>query len=440
MGDFSAKDRERLIKLCRLMGSDNANEREQARKKISELLNRRKKSWNDFVDLIQGSSSARQEQHDQPSDRNDHGGRSGQTVNPIDLVLDILERYMDVPAHQLLAVALWILHTHVCDRFMVSPRLILTSPVRGCGKTTLLEIIERLAVRGVRADSITAAAIYHMIDYEHPTLLLDEADNLDAEANKLLKAVLNGGHRKGAARVHVVEGRPRRFSMFGAMALATIGSLPLPLMHRSIVIELKRTSRTDLSRFDVNDAAALFDLNTIYGKILGWSGRVVLDDPSIPIGLRNRPADNWRPLMAIADACGYGDAAREAAIALSADRPDEDPTVVLLQDIRDLFNRRRDDRLTSSELVDDLCALEDGCWGEWRGIRDDQQPRRLTQGELARLLAPFRIRPRTIWPTQRRSDAKSAKGYYRYQFEAAWAAYCQSDVTPSHRSNIRYLR
>ena len=53
------------------------------------------------------------------------------------------------------------------------------------------------------------------------------------------------------------------------------------------------------------------------------------------------------------------------------------------------------------------------------------------------MLAPFGIRPKTIWPPRRGSTDKSVKGYYRAAFEAAWASYC--DGTPAQRSNITVL-
>jgi hypothetical protein len=39
------------------------------------------------------------------------------------------------------------------------------------------------------------------------------------------------------------------------------------------------------------------------------------------------------------------------------------------------------------------------------------------------MLAPFKIRPRTIWPRVGTGE-KSVKGYLRSQFEQAWASYC----------------
>ena len=111
----------------------------------------------------------------------------------------------------------------------------------------------------------------------------------------------------------------------------------------------------------------------------------------------------------------------------------------MLHDIRDIFNTRGADRLTSKELVAGLNDLEEGAWSEWRGIRDNDRPHRLTQAELAALLAPFQIRPRVIWPGHRAAGSKSARGYLRSQFEDAWASYCQG-VTPSQPNNIRHLR
>jgi hypothetical protein len=97
-------------------------------------------------------------------------------------------------------VALWVIHTHVYDRYMVTPRLLLTSPVRNCGKTTLLDVIGRLAARPQKSDSITAAVIYHTISEMSSTLLIDEADNLEVGVKAALRAVLNASYRKGGTR------------------------------------------------------------------------------------------------------------------------------------------------------------------------------------------------------------------------------------------------
>ena len=262
---------------------------------------------------------------------------------------------------------------------------------------------------------------------------------MEAAADKLLKAVLNAGHRRGGQRIHMVRGVVQSFDIFAPMALASIGLLPSTLMHRSVLIEMRRATHP-LQRFDATDFDTRQDFHIIRSEIEHWAASVNLTtDPVLPSSLRNRPADNWRPLVAIADACGdgWGELAREAALAMTRGRTDEDHGVVLLTDIRDIFDRHRIDRLPSAVIVEDLLAIEDGLWSEWRGVKDDQQPRRLSQGELARLLAVFTIRPRTVWLVPRTKGSRN--GYYRSQFEEAWAAFCPEGHTPTQASNISYL-
>jgi Protein of unknown function (DUF3631) len=58
----------------------------------------------------------------------------------------------------------------------------------------------------------------------------------------------------------------------------------------------------------------------------------------MPTQLSSSPADAWRPLIACADACGedVGQLARDAAIAMSG--WGENPRVVLLADLRIVFD------------------------------------------------------------------------------------------------------
>jgi hypothetical protein len=221
------------------------------------------------------------------------------------------------------------------------------------------------------------------------------------------------------------------------MAVAAIGSasLPLTVLDRSIIVRMMRADGTlAFKRFDDLDEAIAAELDAMRKEIRRWAKRVTLDrDPDLP--LHNRAADNWRPLVAIADACGgeWGQRARAAAVAMSRGLQEEDPAVALLSHIRDVFDALGRDRIYSADLVQRLVGMDDAPWSEWRGIRDDQQPRKLTQAELARVLSLFDIRPRSIWPPQRTPQSKSRKGYYRQHFEAAWRSYCGADTAGAAR-------
>jgi hypothetical protein len=278
--------------------------------------------------------------------------------------------YVDLRPHEEVAVALWILHAHLFNRFLVTPRLALVSPVRGCGKTTLLALIERLLPRCYRTDNVTPAVLYRLIEKDRCAFLIDEADNLALATNGVLRAVLNSGHRKGGNIMRVIKGEPKRFSTFSPMAIAVIGGLPLPIIHRSVVIPMQRADGIrKLRRLDGDDTGLyISDLDVAYQQIWHWakSNPAINLDPEMPTELRNRPADNWRPLIGIADTFGphWAGAAREAAVALTRGYHDEDLAVTLLGDIRGIFDAMGVDRIFSAKLVAALNDLEDGVWSE----------------------------------------------------------------------------
>jgi Protein of unknown function (DUF3631) len=429
----------RIRKLHGLLGSSNENERENARAKLVELLADYGLSWNDVPEILAAThNTSGGTANTAGATTQQQAATTAPDVNVLDLVLRLIEEHVALTLEQRMAVALWTLHCYVFDRFTITPRLVLLSPVRGCGKTTLLALLELLVANPDKSDNTTPAAIYHSFTRSVPTLLIDEADNLGLATNNVLRAVFNAGHRRGGAIKRFIRGWPRKFPVFAPLALAGIGTLPLPLLHRSIAIHMHRRAPDEPPLRQLDDRDMVFP--AARELIQKWAATCSLSEPEIPLGLHNRVADNWHCLLAIADDLGHGASARATAIALSAGRLDEDPAVILLSDIRDIFDALGIDRITSKMLVEQLLAIEDSLWNEWCGLRGDRSPRKLSQGELARLLDPFGIRPRTVWPRYRRPDSGSGRGYYRSQFESAWGKYCPADTATQPRGIIRLLR
>jgi hypothetical protein len=413
----------RIRKLHAMLGSSNVKEAEIAHTKLNALLAEYSLNWNDVPEILAataGTTTAAATSAP-PSDQPE--------VNVLDLVLFLLEKHIAVTPAERMGIALWILHSWVFDRFTITPRLALLSPVRGCGKTTLLALIELLVADPHRTDDISPAAIYHHLGHKPgATLLIDEADNAGLLDNRMLRAVFNSGHRKGGGVTRFKDGWPKGFPTFCPLAIAAIGFLPLPLMHRSVPINMQRKAPDEIhiERLDENAPDWLASRE----QIRKWAATCVLEqDPDIP--LINRAADNWRVLLAIADNLGHGEEARAAARELTANRPDEDPGVILLGDILAVFSRRRIDRIASADLVAELIAVND-FWTDWR---DERPGRKLTQGDLACLLRPFRIKSKSIWPVERTPTSRSRKGYMQDQFEAAWRSYCP-DGTPAQPSKF----
>jgi hypothetical protein len=261
--------------------------------------------------------------------------------------------------------------------------------------------------------------------------------------------VFNSGHRKGG-KITRARGPDdvRVYSTHAPMVIAAqlskIGNLPLSISGRSITIHLQRHDGTrPLKRFDVADKDAIDILNTIYRLIWQWAHSATLArDPALPAELKNRPADNWRVLISIADTFGpaWGEKARAAGVAFARAHNDEYIGAVLLAAIRDGFNAHNVDRFFSKVLVDLLNDQDDAPWSEWTGLHGDQSPRKLSQNELAKALRTFGIKPRSVWPVQRDARSKSSKGYYRSQFTQAWASYCDDEAdTPAQPSQCQVL-
>jgi hypothetical protein len=367
--------------------------------------------------------------------------------NALELVHHVLQEYIDVQPHEYVGIALWILHTQVFDRFEVTPRLGLFSPVRGCGKTNLLKLAERLTPNAARYDNITAAVLFRLIDDGSPTMLLDEGDNIGLKIDQVMRRVLNGGYERGGHTGRIINGVPREYSTFAPVAIGAIGTLPLPLMARSIVIAMQRSKRDDLkTKEDLATPAEVNRLEAVRRIIVAWAQNAVLSKtPRLPKILRLRTADNWRVLISIADSFGnayWSKTARDAAVVFAAGYHDEDAPVALITDIRTIFIRRHIDRIKSLDLAQELHQLEDGMgiWTAWCGDNDDQAPHAITQGEIATLLRRFsrtELRPRPLFDLgSRNSRGVGGRGYYRKQFEPWWEGYCSEH----HEAEIRQLR
>jgi hypothetical protein len=98
---------------------------------------------------------------------------------------------------------------------------------------------------------------------------------------------------------------------------------------------------------------------------------------------------------------------------------DDDAGIVLLKDVRDMFEKRGVDRMASAEIVEALGEREDRPWSKWK----DDKP--ITPRQLARLLEPFAVSPTTIWTAR-----KATKGYRLASLADAFTRYVPASYTP----------
>ena len=350
----------------------------------------------------------------------------------LDGLCELILEYVVLPKHAVEAIALWILHTYLLDVADYTPYLLVTSPVRECGKSTLLDILVHLAYRAQLSGGITAAALYRRIDRHSPSMLLDELDTrLRGDGGELLRGVLNTGFSR-SGRITVCVGddhEDRDFSTFGPKVLAGIGRMWDTVTSRSIPLRLQRASKAQMATLTKVKGHRIAQTCLPFCRQL----RRVSDDcreevrnaePTVPSELSARQSDVWRPLFAIADFAGgrWPVDARSAARALHGVAEEEgDYGLLMLRDVHDLFVEQNADVLSTAYILNALNEREDRPWPEYRNGRA------LTPRGLADLMGRFSARPKTL-----RVNGTTAKGYERVALQSAFDTYLQQ--TPGHLS------
>lgn len=322
------------------------------------------------------------------------------------------------------AMTLWLLQTYVSGAFHYRPRLVFSSPVRGCGKTTALKIAELLAHAPRLTANITAAALFRTIEAQKPTLLIDEADSF-LKGNETLRGIVNAGFERNGVITRCVgdSHTPKDFFCSSPMAIATIGQLQSTIVDRSIVINMERKPREHkIERIESHRPEQSERYKVLTRRCDVWArsnlAKLKSYEPKVPELASDRALDCWRPLIAISELAGgsWPNKARVAAVHLTDDRErpmKDDRHLQVLEDIQKIARTEGLDRIPSKKLCEELATMEDRPWPEF--IRG--QP--ITPPQLANLLGSFDIKPGTI----RLPAGETIKGYKCNQFEHAWRLY-----------------
>ena len=240
-----------------------------------------------------------------------------------------------------------------------------------------------------------------------------------------MRGILNGGHTRDTAHVVRCEGddhRPKEFSTWAPKVIAGIGKLAETLRDRSITIVMRRKKPKErVIKLRAQDTDAFVILRR---KALRWIGDnlepLKAATPKIPEGLNDRAADNWAPLLAIAEVAGgeWPKLAQTAATALSEDVEGDTIKTQLLSDIRAAFGNL--EQITTKALVEMLIADQGKPWGAF-----GKAGKPITGHAVARLLKDFGIKPDDIW-----IEGASARGYRCGAFKDVWDLYLPDQEGP----------
>lgn len=345
-----------------------------------------------------------------------------QAVNAAELLTDIaatVRRFIICQPETADAAALWAAMTWFIGVVQVAPIAAITAPEKRCGKSQMLFVLRRLSRRALAASSISPAALYRSIEAWEPTLLIDEADACMKD-NEELRGIINSGHTRDSAYVIRTVGddhTPKKFSTWGAKAIAGIGSLADTIADRSVNLELRRKMPDEsVERLRYAEPQTFENLAAKLARFSEDNREAVRRArPNIPAQLNDRAQDNWEPLLAIADVAGgqWPELARKAALKVSGEA--EAPMTngaELLSDIRAAFERIGRDRIGTADLINQLCADDEAPWAGFnRG-----QPMRPRQ--LAKKLEAYGIKSKTI-----RIGVTTMKGFEEEQFQDAFHRY-----------------
>lgn len=361
-------------------------------------------------------------------------------VDGVELLNDLaatFKRYVALPDHGAEVLALWTVFTHTIDAMFTAPILAITSPQKRCGKTTVLTILAQVVRKPLSASNITAAALFRSIEKWGPTLLVDEADTFLKDKEEL-RGVINAGHTRSTSFVIRTVGDdhdPAKFNVWGPKTIALIGALPDTIADRSINVSMRRR-RLD-EKIEKLRVDRLDFFNDLARRCARWSadnmGKLKAADPSVPSCLHDRAADNWRPLLGIAETVGkeWPELARKAAMALSGGDAMDDDSVgaMLLADIKTIFEEGNIKHIPSTDLARRLAEIEERPWPEWAHGKP------ITPRQVARLLKPFGVAP-TVY----RAGIVTHRGYSPEAFKDAFSRYIPvpsvTSVTPLNYNEL----
>ena len=341
----------------------------------------------------------------------------------------LFERYLYLPNGASTAVTMWVLHTYGVDNFEISPRLYISSPMPGCGKSTLMDLVGLLSYRTLGVSNITAAAMFRIIAEHRPTLLIDEADTF-LKGNEELRGIINAGYEQGGkvSRVEIINKKQEvsLFSCYGACAIAGIGGTHKTIQERAVNIIMKRKTHADkierMRKREIRDITA-----HIQQKCLRWvqdhgvERRRALLKTVLDMG--DRTADIWEPLFAIAEIISpvWLECINNASKALNKIQPNDDETSLrfqLLADIKSIFAGHSSNAFYSSgRMAELLNEIEEAPWSEFGYGRG------LNPHSLAKQLRFFGIVPQQL----RQGDARN-RGYHYSDFLDAFSRYLPAET------------
>jgi hypothetical protein len=333
----------------------------------------------------------------------------------------LLRRFVIMETYQATVLTFWVIFTWFIEQMHTAPILMVNAPERACGKTQLMELLNRLVCRPLLCANLTPAYLFREMEQNHPTLLVDEADTFIKEQTEM-KGIINAGYsREGAfvGRTSMETYKPEQFDLFGAKAFAGIGlerHFPEATLSRSYIINLRRKLVDEkVERLRYTDPDVFLILRAKLARIVQDNHEKIASMGRIefPSSLDDRTQDNLEPLYHIALLADDAWAAKllHAATTMAFENADDKPNQLLI-DIQSIFEMEKDDKISSNDLIAKLNALDDSPWITYNRGKE------MSQTQLAQKLKSYHIKTKNL-----RINGSTKKCYLISDFKEVFEHY-----------------
>jgi len=206
------------------------------------------------------------------------------------------------------------------------------------GKTSVLEVSEKMCFNSLRSSNISTSALFRMIDSVSPCLLIDEVDILASKkVRPELRSILLNGYKKGAfvfraeQKGQRVEFGVEKYFTYSPKMICNITGIEKVLEDRTISIIMKRTKRKEYGErlLNIDDDIEFKKIRDLLYFSIFKFWKVVRDTYDLletDEKLHSREWELWKPLLTMAKICGVYEESLENALKKSKEKFVEDVT------------------------------------------------------------------------------------------------------------------
>jgi hypothetical protein len=386
-------------------------------------------------DTVVKEVRARRQQRD--SRREDFSRRNREAelralpVNAARLIEEIETYFADrahLPQGAARVLSYFALNTWTFKLFDTVPYLSLESALPGCGKSTVIRLLDAISCRSRKASSLSEAVMFRLIDAEAPTLLIDEAETIDgrSERAEALRAIAHEGYKQGG-QVPRCDGEDhdvRWFDVYCPKTFAAIGGLTGALLDRCLVIHMQKAPKGSVRKStrhrtlhrDKRDLVVQLEAYALQSSEALHQLYEAEPDCGYWPSITDREAELWGPLLIHARLAGPDSEAKLLAVVdkFSEEKAEikaTDPKIARAIALLDAISQRSDITFTPGDLVPWL--VQSDAWGktlaEARG-HDDDSIRVAQAAKVGYFLKSFRLRGK-----------KNSTGHMAYEKQTAIA-------------------